>query len=383
MLSPRNKKLSPAKSVMSKSSFGAILLTTLMLNCLLPAFAGSKLVQQSYRQLPGWNQGEQLHAWGAWQRSCRYDLDNRRMPSNWRRTCERIVSQTPRSNAQARQLFERYLTPYLMTDNGDSTGLFTGYYEPSIPGSLTPTAYYRVPLYDKPYNLVRVRIGGRLRYRLKTHGRYVMPPSRQTISDGPVLKNTPIIAWIHDKIDRFFLQIQGSGSVQLAHGKRILLGYNGQNGYKYYPIGAYLVNKGYLTKQNVSMQSIQAWLKSNPNQAERVMNLNPSFVFFRKLDTDSPIGAQGVPLTAGYSLAVDRRYTRYGTPVWLSTYLPKKSGKRIVHGSAMNRLMVAQDTGGAIKGPVRGDVFWGPGSRAEWLAGHMQSDGKMWVLLPR
>ena len=367
---------------MKRSSFTSILL---LISCLLPAFAGSKLIPQTYQQIPGWQQGDQLHAWHAWQRSCRYDLENRRMPSSWKRTCQQIIHQNPHSNNQARQLFERYLTPYLMTDDGNAIGLFTGYYEPSIAGSLTPTAHYRVPLYGKPNNLVRVRIGGRLRYRLKINGRYVMPPSRQAISDGPALKNTPIIAWIHSKVDRFFLQIQGSGSVQLPNGKRILLGYNGQNGYKYYPIGAYLVKQEHLTKESVSMQSIKAWLKAHPSQDERVMNLNPSFVFFRKLSTNSPIGAQGVPLTAGYSLAVDRRYTRYGTPVWLSTYLPKKSGSNIVHGDVLNRLMVAQDTGGAIKGPVRGDVFWGPGERAAWLAGHMQSqsDGKMWVLLPR
>lgn len=359
------------------------LLALCLFACLPSAFGASKLVRQSYQQIPDWNQGHQLNAWQAWQRSCRYDLDKHNLPSNWQRICQHMVKQHPDSDTQARQLFERYLRPYLMTNNGKATGLFTGYYEPSIPGSLKPTAYYRVPLYARPYNLVRVRIGGSMRYRLKVNGHYVRAPSRQAISQGPALKNTSVIAWIHSKIDRFFLQIQGSGSVQLSNGKRILLGYNGQNGYKYYPIGAYLVDKGYLTRKNVSMQSIKAWLQTHPDQAERVMNLDPSFVFFRKLTTDSPIGAQGVPLSAGYSLAVDRRYTRYGTPVWISTYLPQKSANKIAHGAPLNRLMIAQDTGGAIKGPVRGDIFWGPGKRAEWLAGHMQSEGKMWVLLPK
>jgi len=368
---------------MNKNNLNLILLTALSLISSLPTFASSKPVKQTYHQIPGWYQGSQLKAWQAWQRSCRYELTHRRLSNGWQRICQRIVKQRPSSNTQARQLFEHYLTPHLMTSNGNAIGLFTGYYEPNIPGSLTPTTYYRVPLYAKPNNLVRVRIRGQLRYRLKINGRYVMPPSRKAISDWPALKHTPVIAWIHSKVDRFFLQIQGSGSVQLSNGRRILLGYNGQNGYKYYPIGAYLVDKGYLTTKTVSMQSIKAWLTANPSQVERIVNLNPSFVFFRKLHTNKPIGAQGVPLSAGYSLAVDRHYTRYGTPIWVSTYLPQKSGNKIAHGDTLNRLMVAQDTGGAITGPVRGDIFWGLGQRAEWLAGHMQSHGKMWVLLPK
>ena len=368
--------------MMRNSTKAIITITSLLLTASAFGSSAFSFKRSNYRNLPGWYQGHQSRAYGALKRSCTYGLEKRTISRQWRSVCQQVLRNHPGNDQQARSILQRLFTPYQIVSHGNTIGLFTGYYEPTIAGSPVATKYYRVPLYGKPYNLVRVRIGGRTRYRLKINGRYTRPPSREQISRGKQLSNTPVYAWIHSKIDRFFLQIQGSGSVTFNNGKRVLLGYAGQNGYKYYPIGAYLVDKGYLSRTEVSMQSIIKWLKAHPQQAERVMNLNPSFVFFRKLSTDSPIGAQGVPLTAGYSLAVDAKYTKYTTPVWLSTYLPHKQGSHVTHGKALHRLLIAQDTGGAIKGPIRGDVFWGPGKRAQWLAGHMQSDGKMWVLLP-
>ena len=358
------------------------------------AMAGVQLQKASFSQLPGWYQGNQSAAIGAMKASCerelslaryrssRYDI---RATSAYKNACRKIIQSSSNiPNSQARNLLIQNFTPYLVTNNGNPTGLFTGYYEPTIAGSLRSTKYYNVPLYGKPPNLVRVKINGRYRYRLKTSSGYKRLPTRQQISSGPILTIAPVLVWIHSKVDRFFLQIQGSGSVTLQNGKRILLGYDGQTGYKYYPIGRYLVQSGKIPADKISMQSIKKWLKAHPSQAQRVMNMNPSFVFFRKLNTRQPIGAEGIPLTPGYSLAVDTKLIPLGMPLWLSTYFPKRVNDDSVQaGKPLNRLMVAQDTGGAIRGAVRGDIFWGAGSEAEWLAGHMQFKGRYWMLLPK
>ena len=208
-------------------------------------------------------------------------------------------------------------------------------------------------------------------------------PDRAAISKGPMLKNAKVIAWVESKVDRFFLQIQGSGTIVLPNKKSLLLGYNGQNGHPYYAIGKYLVESGEIPRTKISMQNIVAWLKSHPKEQQKVMNLNPSFVFFKVLNQTSPNGAQGLPLTAKHSLAVDKNHVPLGSLLWVSTKLPKLEKGHTVAGSDFNQLMVAQDTGGAIKGPVRGDVFWGMGKEAKFLAGHMNSKGKYWMLIPK
>ncbi len=329
----------------------------------------------TFNQLPNWPDGQQQLAIPALKASCKVNSS-----TVWRRACH-AASKLPEhlTSTQARAFLSRYFQPYQVNDNGHTHGLFTGYYEPTIPGSRQKTARYTVPIYGKPLNLVRTKNG----MRLKVKGNYIQPPTRAEISAGPLLAKTPVLAWIHSKIDRFFLQIQGSGSITLKNGQRLLLGYAAQSGHPYYPIGAYLVKKGYLSRKNVSMQSIHQWLIAHPQQAQQVMNLNPSFVFFRQIHADNPIGAQGVPLTPGRSLAVDRKKIRLGTPVWLSTYLPQPTADRITHGEKLERLMIAQDTGGAIRGLIRGDVFWGSGKRAKYLAGHMQSQGQIWLLRPK
>ena len=369
-------------------------LSIIMIVLTTSAVAGVQLQKARFAQLPGWYQGKQGAAIGAIKASCerelflvryrspRYDV---RATSAYKIVCRKVIqSSGTMSNSRARSFLIQNFTPYLVTNNGNPIGLFTGYYAPTIPGSLRKTKYYKVPLYAKPSNLVRVKINGRYRYRLKTKTGYKMLPTRRQISSGPVLANAPVLLWIHSKVDRFFLQIQGSGSVTLQNGKRILLGYSGQTGYKYYPIGRYLVKSGKIPMAKISMQPIKAWLKSNPSQAQRVMNMNPSFVFFRKLNTQQPIGAEGIALTPKHSLAVDTKLIPLGLPLWLSTYYPKHvKDNSIQPGKPLNQLMVAQDTGGAIRGAVRGDIFWGAGKQAEWLAGHMQFKGRYWILLPK
>lgn len=340
----------------------------------------------SFHALPGWSVGQQNKSLSALKRSCQFQL-NRQAPSvlgrskSGRRACLAALklssSVTP---AIARRYFEQYYTPYAVLP--DQPGLFTGYYEPTVPGSLTRTRRYGVPIYGVPKQLKRVKVGGKYKYRMLVNGRYVMPPSREQISKGPLLKNTPVLAWVHSKVDRSYIQIQGSGSIVLDNGQSILLGYAAQNGHPYYPIGRYLVKSGALKADKVSMQSIRAWLNAHPAFQERVLNSDASFVFFRRLAGQQPYGAQGVPLTPGISLAVDRRFIRLGSPIWLVTQLPQVP-QLADGGKDFRSLMIAQDTGGAIKGAVRGDVFWGEGRRAELLAGAMQSKGRYWVLIPK
>lgn len=280
--------------------------------------------------------------------------------------------------------------------NNSNTGLFTGYYEPTLTGSLTKTPVFNIPIYGKPVGLVELKNIKNIKnnknsnqetYKILSHGQYQSLPDRASIfqdfSTNHYLPNTPILAWVSSEIDDFFLQIQGSGEILLPNHQSLLVGYAGQNGKKYVPIGSYLIKIGALTTQNISMESIKSWLETHPNQAQRIMNLNPSFVFFRVLNNiQQPIGANGTQLTPYRSLAVDPKYLNLGTPVWLSTYLPMKLNSNIQKGVGFNHLLLAEDTGGAIKGPARGDIYFGGGEDAEWLAGHMQSPGKIWALKP-
>jgi len=200
--------------------------------------------------------------------------------------------------------------------------------------------------------------------------------SRAAIDDGALAGRNLELVWVTDPIDAFFLQIQGSGRIRLSDGSLMRVGYAGQNGHSYFAIGRDLIRRGVMTSETISLQAIDAWLRDHPDEAPALMNRNPSYVFFRRLD--GPIvGAQGVPLTPGRSLAVDRAYYPLGLPLWLDAEHPIDPNTRI------RRLMIAQDTGGAIKGPVRGDYFWGHGRDAREKAGRMKSRGQMFVLVPR
>jgi membrane-bound lytic murein transglycosylase A len=241
-----------------------------------------------------------------------------------------------------------------------------------------------VPLYRKPDDLVMVDLG-EFRENLKGEriaGRVIdgrlRPYEDRTRIEGGALKGRDLeMVWVDDPVDAFFLHIQGSGRITLEDGSVMRVGYAGQNGHPYIAVGRELIARGVLTKENVSMQSIREWLHANPGEASGLMNKNPSFVFFRPLDGEGPLGAQGVALTPGRSLAVDRSFVPYGLPVWLDAQDPLDGAARV------RRLMVAQDTGGAIRGPVRGDVFWGHGADAELRAGRMKSPGRYYLLIPR
>lgn len=345
-----------------------------------------------FADLDGWAEDDHTRAVEALARSCDKlsglpadrSLGVAGTVGAWSAPCAALAA-LPRSDRDAaRRFFETWFMPWAAGDNGDHEGLFTGYYEPELRGSLEESARYHVPLHRRPPDLVMVDLG-EFRESLKgeriagrvVDGRLRPFEDRARIEAGALYGKGLELLWVDDPVDAFFLQIQGSGRVVLEDGRGLRIGFAGQNGHPYVAIGRDLVAMGALTREEVSMQSIRAWLEAHPGQAADLMNRNPSYVFFRELDGEGPVGAQGVPLTPGRSLAVDRSFVPYGVPVWLDAEDPLEPGRRV------RRLMVAQDTGGAIRGPVRGDVFWGYGADAELRAGKMKSRGRYFLLLPR
>jgi membrane-bound lytic murein transglycosylase A len=367
-----------------------------------PSEPALQLEAISFVELEGWEQDDPSVALDAFRRSCAKlaaEPDTLRMAADpaiaplagtvegWRGACGAAAE--PASLDGARTFFEDWFQPYLATDRGQPLGLFTGYYEPLLHGSRRFGGAYTVPLYRAPDDLIRVDLG-RFKPELagqaitgRVDGQQFVPYFARAEIDAGALEGRDLeLVWVDDPIGRFFLQIQGSGQIQLDDGARIRIGYAGQNGHQYHAIGRDLVALGAMTTEEVSLQSIRDWLIAHPEQADAIMARNGSYVFFRErpeLDpAEGPIGAQGVPLTAGRSLAVDPRYIPLGAPVWLETSVPWPEGE-----GPLRRLMVAQDSGGAIKGPVRGDVFWGTGARAEAIAGRMRGQGRYVVLLPK
>jgi len=353
------------------------------------------LAPTSFAALPGWQQDDQGAALAALARSCALILQPNRprdaalgggggiagTVADWQGPCTAAGTLDRSDAAAARQFFEAWFTPYKAANNGRSQGLFTGYYEPELRGARQPGGAYVTPLLRRPPDLVMVdlglfrpdwrgeRIAGRV-----VNGRLMPFESRVEIEHGALDRQHLGFLWVDDAVDAFFLQIQGSGRVRLPDGTMVQVGYDGQNGKPYVPIGRLLVERGVLDRDAASMQTIRAWIKANPEAGAALMAENPSYVFFREVVGDGPIGAQGVALTAERSLAVDRDFVPLGVPVWLDA------------GDAaekLQRLMVAQDTGGAIRGPVRGDVFWGFGAAAEARAGTMKAPGEYYLLLPK
>lgn len=333
------------------------------------------LVPVRYADLPGWSSDAHAEALASLLRSCpkltRRDasLSVGISPqfgrvADWQQICATgyLVRADDRS---ARRFFEEWFVPYLARNGYSEQGLFTGYYEPVLRGSWQPTARHRIPIYRPP-------LGAN-----GAGGRSVNLPSRAQIDAGALSGRGLELLWIDDPIDAFFLHIQGSGQVEMTDGTRVRIGFAGKNGHSYFPIGAELIRRGEVAPDQMSMQAIRSWLVTHPQQAPGLMAMNASYVFFRLIDGDGPIGAQGVALTPGRSIAVDPSFVPYGVPVWLDTTDPLASG------APLRRLVVAQDTGGAIKGPIRGDLFWGSDAVAAEGAGLMKQGGRWFLLLPR
>lgn len=334
-----------------------------------------------WSDLTGWMEDDLRPAWQAFLQSCQA-LKNQPL---WQETCIAASFLQSADNVSLRTFFENNFTPYrIISSDGSDEGLVTGYYEPLLRGSRQRSERYRYPLYAAPDELLIIDLGELypelkdLRLRGRLDGRKVVPYySRADIMNDPALLNGHELLWVDDEIELFFLQIQGSGRIELNTGEIVKIGFADQNGYPYNSIGRILVQQGELPLEKASMQGIKQWGQQNPDKLPSLLQQNSRFVFFRELpgDLSGPIGALGVPLTAGRSIAIDPRSIPQGAPVFLATTWPNSN-------NPLNRLMVAQDTGGAIKGGIRADFFWGYGPEAGNQAGRMKQQGKMWVLMP-
>ncbi|CRM17384.1 MULTISPECIES: murein transglycosylase A [Pseudomonas] len=331
-----------------------------------------------WEALPAVSDSDLLAGFESWRSACQ------RLKADpvWGTTCAAAAS-VPTDAVAVRGFLKERLDVFGLRSAQDSAnGLITGYYEPVYPGSLTETASAHVPVYGVPDDLIIVNLesiypelkGKRLRGRLE--GRVIKPydDAATVNSQGSTAKP---IAWLTNPMDLQFLQIQGSGRIQLADGRQLRVGYGDQNGYPYRPIGRWLVEQGELKKEDVTMGAISAWAKANPQRIPELLASNPSYVFFsaRPDSNEGPRGSLNVPLTAGYSVAVDRKVIPLGSLLWLSTTKPD--------GSPIARPVAAQDTGGAITGEVRADLFWGTGEAAGELAGNMKQQGQIWMLWPK
>lgn len=345
----------------------------------LPAtpFAVSK-----WEMLPDWQNIDIQPSWAAFLQSCRA-LKNK---PGWQETCARADGLVQPDDATLRGFFEESFTPYqVFNPDGSSEGLITGYYEPRLKGSRGRTDRFCYPLYAVPDDMLTIDLsevypqlkGMRLRGRLQDR-RIVPYYNRAEIDDGKAALQGRELFWVEDAVDLFFLHIQGSGRIELPDGSLVKVGYAEQNGHPYVSIGKKLVEMGELKLEEASMQGIKSWALQYPEKLGPLLAQNPSYVFFRELPDglSAPLGALGVPLTEAYSIAVDPRTVPLGAPVFLSTTHPNSS-------DPLNRLMLAQDTGGAIKGAVRADFFWGFGEQAGTQAGRMRQSGQMWVLFPK
>lgn len=354
-----------------------------------------------FAQLPGWQQDDLDGFLPAFLRSCKvfqaYAPDRRigraaaggrfGVARDWAEVCSKAAQLPPdMAPAQRRTFMEQNFVPLRAANRDKAVGRFTGYYEPQLRGSRQRQGAYQTPLRRVPDNLISVDLGAfrenwrgeKIAGRIKDGKLLPLPPRSEIVAGALDSENLDLL-YVDDPVDAFFLHIQGSGRVRLEDGRVLRLGYAGQNGHPYVAIGKVLVEQGEMTRETVSMQSIRAWLKAHPERRDAMLAANPSYVFFRALADDypdlGPPGSQGVPLTPGRSLAIDPGFHALGMPVWLDSVTPD--------GDMFQRLMVAQDTGGAIRGPVRGDVFWGFGEQAAEIAGRMNAEGRLYVLLPR
>ncbi len=359
-----------------------------------PAAEHASYAPVAWHDLPGFASDDLAGAWPAFMVGCRALARRSTYEATWKASCVAAETIDGGDEAAVRAFFMTHFSPYrVAVAGGSDVGLVTGYYEPLLAGARTRSDAYTVPLYGVPDDLLVVDLasvypdlkGKRVRGRLA--GRRVVPyPTRAEIEADPAAVPAPVLAYVRDPVEAFFLEIQGSGRIALADGSVMRVGYADQNGRPYRSVAAVLIERGELTREQASMQAIRAWVEAHPDQRRALLDANPSYVFFREVPAptpgsldaaiDGPHGALGVPLLAKRTIAVDPRFIPLGTPVWLATTRPLSS-------EPLERLTLAQDTGGAIRGPVRADFFWGFGDAAGHEAGRMKQAGRLWILWPK
>jgi membrane-bound lytic murein transglycosylase A len=355
---------------------------------------GLNLTARDFAALPGWAEDRLSEALPALRRSCKAltkaSPDKPVGPgglagtvADWQGACQALEQVPEGDDAALRTVLMAHFLAFQVTDGSETSGLFTGYYEAELTGSLTPAQGYDWPLYRRPGDLVSVDLkrfsddlSGR-RILGRTDGGKLVPYFSRAQIDGGALAGRGLeLLWVNDPVDAFFLHVQGSGRVTLPDGTARRVGFAGSNGLPFYAIGRALIDEGRVERDKVSMQAIRDWLRANPDQAREIMERNKRYIFFRLIEGEGPVGAQGVALTAGRSLAVDPKHLPLGAPLWLDTTWPASD-------RPLRRLVVAQDTGSAIKGPIRGDFFWGFGEAALEQAGRMKQTGTYYLLLPK
>lgn len=340
------------------------------------------LTPADFTALPGWESDDVRQAWPAFMRSCSALMRK----AEWTTVCTLARSVDARDQAAVRAFFETHFVPnQVRAPDGADTGLITGYYEPLLRGARKRGGPYQAPLYRVPDDLLTIDLAGlypelkgkRVRGRLL--GKKVIPyGSRAEIERADVAGKE--LLWVDDPVEAFFLEVQGSGRVQFENGETVRVAYADQNGHPYKAIGRWLIDQGELTSAEATAQGIKAWIAANPTRRQELFNANPSFVFFReeRLPDPSvgPKGSLGVVLSPGRSVAIDATLLPLGAPIYLAT---TESNSDV----PMQRLVMGQDTGGAIRGAVRADFFFGFGHEAMENAGRMKQRGQLWVLLPK
>ena len=313
--------------------------------------------------LSDWHNADLQQSWKAWQNSC-IAFKKKKM-QNWIQLCEKS-KQVATINKDIKTFFEsNFKVAPITNKDGSTEGIITGYYEPVLQGSLQASNEFKYPIYTKPTD------------------RTVQSLTRQQIENHPDKLENDIILWTNDPYDLFFLHVQGSGRVQLKNGQQKSLVYAGNNNRAYTSIGKVLINSGEMLREKVSLQTLKTWLNNNPSKSTNVLQQNERYIFFNLTETPKeetgPRGSLNIPLTPSHSIAIDPNYVTMGSPVWLETTLPTDNNEP----KNFYRLVFAQDTGAAIKGQVRADVFFGQGEEAEFLAGNMNQKGKMYQLVPQ
>jgi membrane-bound lytic murein transglycosylase A len=360
--------------------------------------SGSQYAPVAWADIPGWGEDDHLQAYKAFRTSCRPIAEQRKPPADpkalgisLRDPCRAAKALDISDEAKARAFFEEHFLPLRISRLGEDAGFVTGYYEPVIDGSRTQTDIYNVPVYRRPSNLfVRgfkqdaAGLPNKGQVFRKIGRRKLVPYyDRAEIEDGAIAGRGLEICWLKNQTDLLFAQIQGSARVHLEDGSTIRINYDAHNGYPYTAVGRILIDRGIIPKEQMSMQKIREWMDQNPDGANELRRQNRSYLFFREValsDKDEAVGGQGVPLTPGRSIAVDRSLHVYGTPFFIEGELPIESEQS---KTPFRRLMVAQDTGSAIVGPARADIYYGAGAEAGRVSGRFRHNMRFVILVPK